>query len=169
MEVRLFQVGGHEYVFRFGVFRKTPERKETFCDVTKTCPEEVMPQQPLNYIGGKKGVNGGRKVNVETPTNKYAYSRRNISSNLGLDRYKKIKAKMPEILELISKEPERTREVTNRIQKAGLLSFEIKAHMLNMFARICDGISFEDIRGSLWTIISEGWGQDSTIRKQEVL
>ena len=169
MEVRLFQLGGHEYVFRFGVFRKSSDQKETAGSSEYLHQEDPNPPTFHNQVSRKKGGNGAKKVNVTTPSNKYAYTRRNISSNLGLDRFKKITAKMPEILELISQTPEKSKEVAERIQRAGLLNFELTSSKLNMFARICDGINFEDIKGKMWTLISEGWGQDSTIRKQEAL
>ena len=59
MEVRLFKVGGHEYVFRFGIVRKGAEKtnlKEKLCNVRKFTRVPVL----------------------EIPVNKYGYNRKKV-------------------------------------------------------------------------------------------
>ena len=65
---------------------------------------------------------------------------------------------------------EKSKKVADKINKANILeSFELLSHMLNMFARISDGTQFRDTKGKPWKLIAEGWGQFTTIHKQEAL
>lgn len=147
MDVRLFRIGGHDYVFRFGIFRKDdgeqqkPVNKKQFERVPLTC---------------------------KIPKNKYGYSRTNISKNIGLKRYALIMDKMPEILEYVPVEFTTSVDIITAIKKHVSKNLEITAAILNQIARIYEATPLKDKKGKLWKLVIKNWGVNSLIKKEEV-
>ena len=146
MEVRLFKIGGHEYVFRFGIVRK---------GLDKPIVKERVNRKP--YIKGPV---------LEVPANKFSYNRNYISKNIGLKKYVSIMQKMPEILAYISKEPTDTNIVINKLIKDKVV--DIRASELNIISRVHESNPLEDSTHKKWLLVNSGWGINSKISKKEV-
>ena len=149
MEVRLFRLGGHDYVFRFGLVRKGDESQKS--DKTPKC------------VGSRKFF-----LSHQIPKNKYGYSRANISKNIGLKRYAAIMDKMPEILNCISTEFTSTNDILNAIAKTVSDKLEITTAHLNLIARIHEEVPLKDTNNKQWKLIAKNWGVASLIKKEEV-
>lgn len=148
MDVRLFRIGGHDYVFRFGIFIK---------DDSKTKQKPVNKKQfervPFTY---------------KIPKNKYGYSKENISKNIGLKRYAAIMDKMPEILEYVPVEFTTSVDIITAIEKHVSQNLEITTAILNLIARIHEATPLRDKEGKLWQLLIKNWGVNSLIKKEEV-
>lgn len=147
MEVRLFKVGGHEYVFSFGIVRKGAEEtniKENLRNIRKFSRVPVL----------------------EIPINKYGYNRKDISKNIGLKNYAKIMDKMPDILEYITEEPIYTNIIVDKLTKEHII--DIKVNELNNISRIHESNPLEDSAHKKWLLVNSGWGVNSKISKKEV-
>ena len=148
MDVRLFRICGHDYVFRFGIFIK--DNSET---KQKPVNKKQFERVPFTY---------------KIPKNKYGYSKENISKNIGLKRYALIMDKMPEILEYVPLEFTTSVDIIRAIEQHVSPNLEITTAILNQIARIYEATPLNDKKGKLWKLVIKNWGVSSLIKKEEV-
>ena len=140
MEVKLFKLGGHEYVFHLGIIRKGVDKH--------------------NFLKSEKRI----KTFIDVPKNKYGYDKEDISKSFGLKKYIYFIEHIGEILEVIPEFPQKTTLIIDKLKN---IIPDIDASKLNLFARIHESNPLEDNHKQKWFLVSSSWGNSSKIYKKK--